>query len=116
MSSQFLDQSAPSNQAALLKRPHELPHGLIAPPQRVLELLAKEKAKFPDQVFNSDAEQKLLNEWTLQYFFDFLGHEVLYRQTSEGPDVLAVGFEEACARTNGMDPEAMKGLRTWMPG
>jgi hypothetical protein len=36
----------------------------------------------------------MLNEWTLQYFFDDLGHEVLYCPTPKGPEVLAVGFDE----------------------
>jgi hypothetical protein len=40
---------------------------------------------------------------------------VLYRQTPEGPEVLAVGFDEIFARTQGMNPEAMKDLETWEP-
>ena len=87
-----------------------------APPERVRELVANEKAKFPSQIFTPQAEERLLNDWTLQFYFDYLGHEVLYRQTSEGPEVLAVGFAEIFARTNGMDPETMKGLNTWVPG
>ncbi len=116
MSSQFIDYTAPSLQGPLPKRPEDLPHGLITPPDRVRELVAKEKAKFSPQEFTPAWEERLLNEWTIQYYFDYLGYEVLYRQTPEGPEVLAVGFDEIFARTNGRDSEAFKGLRTWMDG
>ena len=34
-----------------------------------------------------------MDSLTLQYHFEGLGHEVLYRSTPEGPEVLAVGLE-----------------------
>ena len=114
MSSQFIDLNAPSLQGGLPKLPKDLPHGLIAPPERVRELIEKERAKHAPEVF-ARHEERLMNEWTLQYYFDYLGHEVLYRITPQGPEVLAVGFEEIFARTNGYDPEAMQGLKTWTP-
>ena len=111
MPSNFIDQTAPS----LLKLPHELPHGLIKPPEKVHELLAKEKAKHPPEVFTPAEEERVLNDWTLQYYFDYLGYEVLYRQTPNGPEVLAVDFNEIAARTDGMKAENMTGLKIWMP-
>jgi hypothetical protein len=114
MSNQFIDLNAPSLQGKLPKLPHELPHGLIVPPNRVRELIEQERKKHPAANF-AKAEERLLNEWTLQYHFDNPGHEVLYRQTPEGPDVLAVGFEEIFARTKGMNPDEMTGQETWMP-
>jgi hypothetical protein len=116
MSNQFIDYTAPSLQGPLPKRPEDLPHGLVVPPDRVRELVVKEKAKFSAEVFTPEAEERILNEWSLQYYFDYLGYEVLYRQTPEGPEVLAVGFDEIFARTQGMNPKAFEGLKTWVPG
>jgi hypothetical protein len=115
MPERFIDQNAPSLSGGVPQPPESLPHGLIHPPPKVQEVVAAEKAKFGARV-TSSVEERLLNEWTLQYYFEHLGHEVLYRQTPQGPEVLAVGFEEIFARTNGIDPEAMTGLKTWMPG
>src|SRR5438477_5091939 len=99
MSSPFIDRTAPSLQGTHPKLPRDLPHGLLAPPEKVREILAREKARFAPHAFSPEMEERLLCEWTLQYYFDYLGHEVLYRQTPGGPEVLAVGFEEVFART-----------------
>jgi hypothetical protein len=115
MASNFIDYTAPSLQADKSRRPEDLPHGLVPPPTKVRELLAQEKAKHPSKSFSPETEERMLNEWTLDYYFDYLGHEVLYRQTPNGPEVHAVGFDEICARTNAFDPEKMKGLETRMP-
>ena len=111
----FIDYSAPSLQGELPKPPQDLPHGLISPPREVRDLLEKERAKHPPDAF-AKAEEQLLNEWTLQFYFDYLGHEVLYRPTPRGPEVLAVGFDEIRAQTGDMVPDKMKGLKTWVPG
>ncbi len=55
-----------------------------------------------------------MNEWTLQYYFDYLGHEVLYRITPQGPEVLAVGFDEVLAFTKDMPLDERLKLETWM--
>ena len=93
-------------------RPEDLPHGLIPPPGEVREQIEKERSKHWPEAF-AGAEQRLLNQWTLDYYFGQLTHEVLYRETPQGPEVLAVCFDEIFTRTNAMDPEAMKGLQTW---
>jgi hypothetical protein len=93
MSNDFIDHTAPSLQRSLLKRPEDLPHGLLAVPAKVRELIEEERPKHLPEAF-AKAEERLLNDWTLQYYFDYLGHEVLYRATPKGPEVLAVGFEE----------------------
>jgi hypothetical protein len=112
--SRFIDYTAPSLQGTLPKRPQNLPHGLLTPPEQVRELVAREKTKFPPAVFTPETEERILSEWTLQSYFDYLGHDVLYRQTPAGPEVLAVGFEEFFALTKGMSPEEMQGRKTWM--
>jgi len=114
MSGQFIDYSAPSLQGGLQRRPEELPHGLIRPPEKVLDMIAKERTKHPAEAF-ARQEEELLNEWILQHYFDYLGHEVLYRVTSEGPEVLAVGFEEILAYRKAVPSAGQSGLKTWLP-
>src|SRR5207253_10311172 len=106
--------NAPSLQGGYPRRPEDLPHGLISPPDAVRELLAKEKAKHPPLVFNAACEERILNEWTLDYYFDYLGHEVIYRQTPAGPDVLAVGEEEVIRLKKTWPLEEQLKLKIWM--
>jgi hypothetical protein len=56
-----------------------------------------------------------LNEWTLQYYFDYLGYEVVYRPTPQGPEVLAVGDEERLALRRAIGEEEYHKVGTWMP-
>ena len=112
MPSEFIDLTAPSLQGKMPKLPGDLPHGLIAPPERVRELIEGERAKHPPAVF-ARHEERLMNEYTLQYYFDYLGHEVLYRITSQGPEVLAVGFGEILAFTKDMPLDEQLKLKTW---
>ncbi len=51
--------------------------GSIVPPPEVRELLAKEKAKFPPECWPPATEERILNQWTVGYYFDYLGHEVI---------------------------------------
>lgn len=100
------------------KRPQEMPHGSLKPPQEVLDALAREKAKFPPGVYGREAEEWALNDWTVDYVFGHqLGYsgDVLYRPTPEGPEVLGVGFEEILALTKDMPPEQRGQLKTWAP-
>ena len=57
--SRFIDYTAPSLQGTQPKRPQDLPHGLITPPERVRELVAREKAKFPPAVFTPETEERI---------------------------------------------------------
>jgi hypothetical protein len=96
MTSPFIDRNAPSLREGLQPRPQDLPHGLIAPPPAVREQVENERPKYRPKAF-AQAEESLLNLWTVLYYFDYLGHEVIYRQTPQGPDVLAVGEQETIA-------------------
>jgi hypothetical protein len=93
--------------------PRDLPHGLLSPPPEVRALIEQERAKHPAETF-ARAEERLLSEWTVGHYFDGLGQEVLYRVTPKGPEVLAVGFDEIRACTDGMKPERMEGLATFL--
>jgi hypothetical protein len=115
MPGEFVDLNAPSLQGDFPRKPEDLPHGLIPPPPRVLEEVAKERAKFPPAIFTPEAEERTLNNLTLQHYFDDLGHEVAYRSTPQGPEVLAVGFDEILTLTDGISPENHRTLKTWVP-
>jgi hypothetical protein len=115
MSSQIIDYNAPSLQRGYPRTPESLPHGLISPPELVRELLAKEKAKHPPEVFNAECEERILNQYTIHYYFDYLGHEVVYRQTPAGPEVVAVGDEEQFALRQRIGEEEYRKFQTWLP-
>jgi hypothetical protein len=114
MPESFMDLNAPSLQGGP-KKPEDLPHGLIAPPDLVRQTVAQEKAKFPPEIYTPGVEERYLNRYTLQYYFDYLGYEVLYRSTPEGPEVLAVGDAEILAFEKGMSLEEQLKLNTWLP-
>jgi hypothetical protein len=115
MSNQIIDFTAPSLQGGYPRSPESLPHGLISPPQRVRELLAKEKAKHPPEVFDAATEERILNQYTLDYYFDYLGPEVVYHQTSAGPDVVAVGDDERLVLRRRIGEEEYRKFEIWMP-
>jgi hypothetical protein len=114
MPDQIVDVSAAALPNPSVRCPRELPHGLLEVPEPVKALLDQERAKHPAEAFARAAE-RLVQDWTLHYYFEPFGHEVLYRPTAQGPEVLAVGFDEIHERTEGMNPAKMVGLKTWMP-
>src|SRR5262249_13222585 len=57
------------------RRPRDLPHGVLKPPQEVHDAVAREKAKFPPEVYTRGYEERVLNDWTVGYVF---GHQLGY--------------------------------------
>jgi hypothetical protein len=78
------------------KPPAELPHGPLGVPPEVRELIAEQAAKYPPGAFAPFETGRICFE-TVGWYFDGLGHAVVYRETPEGPEVLAVGREEMVA-------------------
>jgi len=115
MSNQFVELGAASGMETTPILPRNLPHGLIAPPQRVKEHLGQEKARFGPAIFTPEAEERSLNNLVLQHYFDGLAYEVLYRSTPDGPEVLAVGYEEIQALTKDMPLAERQTLKSWVP-
>jgi hypothetical protein len=102
-------------QRNLPRQPHELPHGLLTPPQEVRDAVAQEKAKFPPEIFAREVEERTLNEWTVDYLFGHqLGYydKVLYRPTPGGPEVVAVGTVEVRDYTQDLPAEERTKLKT----
>lgn len=110
----IIDSNAPSLQGKLPKLPAELPHGLISPPPLVREEIERDRTKHPPEAF-ARAEEGMLNRWTLQYYFEYLGYEVTYRQKPQGPEVLAVGIDERLALRQQMGEEEFNQLETYLP-
>jgi hypothetical protein len=104
-----------SSSGAPPKLPTELPHGLIEPSQRTLEIVAREKAKFLPDIFTPEAEDRLTNDLTLQETFEGFGYEVAYRITARGPEVLAVGYEEILALARNVSQDERTQIKTWLP-
>ncbi len=69
-----------------------------------------ERAKLRPEVFAA-ARETLLNDWTVGWYFQHLYQDVLYRPTPEGPEVVAVGFEELFALRKTMPVEEQRKLR-----
>jgi hypothetical protein len=115
MANKIMDRPTPPPHDVFPKAPRDLPHGLLAAPERVLQIVAAEKAKFSSDIFTAEAEERLKNDLALQFYFDGLGHEVLYRSTPEGPEVLAVGFDEIQQFKHGNPRVEQPPLSTWLP-
>jgi hypothetical protein len=92
------------------KPPEELPHGLLVVPPEVRALVERERSRLRPEVFVA-AREDLLNDWTVSWYFENLCQEVVYRQTPEGPEVLAVGFDEVLALQRAMPPEEYRLLK-----
>jgi hypothetical protein len=114
----FIDMNAPALQVEPPRPPADLPHGLVAPPERVRQIVAQEEERLLRErriVPTPEARQRLVDGLTLQYYFDGLGHEVLYRSTPAGPEVLAVGLEEIAAVRQRTSLAEQLQLHTWLP-
>ena len=111
----FRDDPPPWTPEVPPNGPQDLPHGFITPPNLVREIVAREKAKFPPHIYDAVQVERSLNGFTLQYYFESFTYEVLYRSTPDGPEVLAVGYEEMFALTKNMPLDERGKLQTWMP-
>jgi hypothetical protein len=81
------------------KLPEELPRGLLTIPPEVREIVAGQLARYPPEARAPHEAGRLCFE-TVGWFFYDLEVPVVYRETPEGPDVLAVGREEVAAYLN----------------
>ncbi len=95
------------------KPPAELPHGLLAVPPEVRELVEARKANFSPEVF-AGARVVMMNHETVGWYFDGLCQEVVYRPTPEGPEVLAVGRDEVRAFRKATPPEEQRDLEGYL--
>jgi hypothetical protein len=79
--------------------------GLLPTPPEVAQLVAREVKRLP---MTEEARQRITNDWTLQYYFG--GHEIAYRKTLQGVEVLAAGLEEIGALLRKLAASQQKGI------
>lgn len=79
--------------------------GVLPTPLEVAKLVAREVKKLP---MSDEARQRVTNHWTLQYYFG--GHEIAYRETPAGVEVLAAGLEEIGQLVRKMPYAQRKGI------
>jgi hypothetical protein len=95
------------------KPPEELPHGLLPVPPEVRELIEEKRTQWPPEVFARE-ELGMLNLETVGWYFDGLNMQVMYRETPQGPEVLAVGRDEVLALKQSVPYEGRKGFKTFL--
>ncbi len=95
------------------KPPEELPHGLLVVPPEVREIVAEERGKHSPEAFAPYQALRLCAE-TVGWYFDGLGHEVMYRPTPEGPEVLAVGADETITLRKSVPLESRRDVKTYL--
>jgi hypothetical protein len=103
----LIDLNAPNRRTGELIPAEELPRGLIQPPQRVLDLVARQAAKFP---INDEEKTRITEDFTLQYYYQ--DWYIVYRRTPQGVEVLAVGLPEIAALVNHLTPEERRTVIT----
>jgi len=91
------------------KSPEELPHGLLVVPEIVIQAVDRLATKLLPLVATPEFRRKHVNQNTVDYYFRGYGHEVVYRSTQDGPEVLAVGLFELMAfqKALGMSSEEL---------
>jgi hypothetical protein len=98
------------------KAPAQLPHGFLPIPPEVKQLVEEERAKFSPEAFANGpvGERWMLNYWTIDFYFDALGYEVMYRETADGPEVVAVGPDETTALRKRVPSEQRPDVKTYL--
>lgn len=86
MSNQVYDLSLPAHDPNFPK-----PRGLLPVPPQVREFVARERARLATNYSDEYAKQAI-DDLTLQWFFE--GTDVACRETPEGIEVIAIGWEE----------------------
>jgi hypothetical protein len=103
-------------QGVLLVMSRPKPRGLLPIPGEVQAIIDKEEARLLNEnsiVPTPEARQRMVDSFTLQYYYE--GFYVAYRPTSQGPEVLAVGYEEIGRLLSGMDQEERLKIKVGQP-
>ena len=86
------DANASPPQVTLPPRPV-----VLEPPDEVRDALAREEARLQARgiAVSPEAHKRMLDEWTLSYYFrDLDGVDIAYRPAERGVELLGVGLEE----------------------
>lgn len=85
----FIDSQSPRGQLTLA----QLPRGIVKFPSHIVDAIAKERARFPAEVYTDAYARESLVRHTLAWYY--AGLPVAYRSLPDGIEVLGVGWEEA---------------------
>ena len=88
MPNHFIDLDTPRAQLPV----DQLPRGPVRFPQRILDQVTKDRAKFAPEIYTEAYARATLENQTLAYYYE--GLPVAYRERPDGIDVLGVGWEE----------------------
>lgn len=102
MASDLIDETLPAHDPNFPK-----PRGLLPVPPEVEASIASVEAKIAKEhgiQIAPEARQWMRDDWTLRYYYD--NAYVAYRRTTQGVEVLAVGWEEARHFLDDRSPEA----------
>jgi hypothetical protein len=90
MSSEISDLTAPAYDPKIFK-----PRGLLPVPPKVEEIVAREEGRLAQNHgvhIVPEARKRMTDDLTLQYYYE--GTDVACRETIQGVEVLAVGWDE----------------------
>ena len=107
MAHDILDLTLPAHDPNFPK-----PRGLLAVPPQVAQQVADEETEIFREFgvpMPPELRQRLLDEWTLRYFYD--GAYIAYRRTTQGVEVLAVGWDEARKYLDDRSPQWRPDIR-----
>jgi hypothetical protein len=107
----FLDEL---NAPLVAARPK--PRGLLPVPSEVEAAIAEDDASLWEQrkiVPTAEERRRQIDSLTLQYYYG--GHDVAYRLTSEGVELLAAGLSDIRQLVQGMSQEELLTLKIGQP-
>jgi hypothetical protein len=92
------------------------PRGLLPVPPEVEAAVAEEDVWLRKEhgiVPTAEDRQRQVNSLTLQYYYE--GHDVAYRLTPQGVELLAAGLSEIRQLVQGMSPEELLTIKIGQP-
>ena len=92
------------------------PRGLLPVPPEVEDVVAKDDSSLLKEhgiVPTSEDRQRQVNSLTLQYYYG--GHDVAYRLTPQGVELLAAGLSEIRQLVQGMNQEELLTIKIGQP-
>jgi hypothetical protein len=111
MSSDLIDRTAPAYDPRTPK-----PRGLLPVPPEVETVVAREEARIAQQHgirLTPEARKRLTDDFTLQYYFE--GTDVACRETPQGVEILAVGWDEIGDYLKTIPPERRQDVKVRQP-
>jgi hypothetical protein len=107
MSSEIYDLTLPAHDPNFPK-----PRGLLPVPPQVKEGVAREQARL-QPYFTDEYAKRAIDDMTLNWYYE--GTDVACRETPEGIEVLAVGWDEIGQILKDIPPEQRQDIKIRQP-